>query len=158
LKKTKQVLIKLSATGLGLGYIPFAPGTFGTVLGVLICLLFKEGGPWLYIVFTLIFIAASIGVSEAAEDIFGEHDSRKIVIDEIAGYLVTMIFIPSRLDLFIIGFVAFRFFDILKPFPVGYLDKKVKGGLGVVLDDVAAGVYANLTLWGYILIRGLIER
>ena len=143
---------------MGLGYIPFASGTFGTILGVLICLLFKEVNPWLYIVFTIIFIAASIGISGAAENIFGEHDSRKVVIDEMAGYLVTMALMPSRLDLFVIGFVVFRFFDILKPFPVGYLDKQVKGGMGVVLDDVAAGVYANLTLWGYILIRGLIER
>ena len=158
MKKTKEFLIKVAATGFGIGYLPFAPGTFGTILGVPLCLLFKEGGPWLYIVFTLVFILVSIGISGAAENIFGEHDSRRVVIDEIAGYLVTMIFIPSRLDLFVIGFIAFRVFDILKPFPVGYIDRRMKGGIGVVLDDVAAGVYANFTLWGYILVRGLIER
>lgn len=158
MKKTKEFLIKVAATGFGIGYLPFAPGTFGTILGVPLCLLFKEGGPWLYIAFVLAFILASIVISGAAEDIFCVHDSRRVVIDEIAGYLVTMVFIPSRLDLFVIGFIAFRFFDILKPFPVGYIDRRMKGGIGVVLDDVAAGVYANFTLWGYILVRGLIER
>ena len=130
------------------------PGTFGTVLGVGICLLLNLGGIPVYIAGVVIIGIAAIKISGDANALFGEHDSRKIVIDEIVGYLVAMLFIPASVEYLAAGFVAFRLFDILKPYPAGMVDKKVGGGLGVVLDDVIAGVYTNIVLWAVIIVRG----
>jgi len=134
------------AAGLGLGYIPFAPGTWGTLLGVAIFFAIADVNPVFYFTTVLIFIIISIWISGRAAFYLGEKDPSRVVIDEIVGYLVTMAFhSPSIVGMFV-GFILFRFFDILKPFPVSWFDKNVHGGTGIVLDDVMAGVYANLTL------------
>ena len=138
--------VTVFATGLGLGYLPLVPGTFGTLLGIPICLLFYRGGWIVYVVGTLVLIAAGVWAADRADRIFGVHDSRKIVVDEICGFLVTMALVVPGVLTIGIGFVLFRFFDIVKPFPVGYLDRKLPGGWGVMLDDIAAGVYANILL------------
>ncbi len=145
-------LIKLFATGLGLGYIPKLPGTAGSVLGIVLVWIFAplSFGLYLSVVVTLTIIA--IWISDQAEGIFQEKDSQKIVIDEVVGVLVTFIAVPLTGLTAVIGFVLFRFFDIVKPPPIRQ-SQKLKGGLGVVIDDVAAGVFANIVL--QVLIRVL---
>jgi len=139
-------LVTVIATGFGFGYAPLIPGTIGTLVGIPICLLLNLGGWIVYVSGTLALSAAGVWLAGRADRVFGVHDSQKIVIDEICGFLVTMaLVIPGPLTIGI-GFAAFRLFDIVKPFPAGYLDRNVPGGMGVMLDDIAAGVYANITL------------
>ncbi len=153
-----EFLIKAAATGLGLGYMPLIPGTFGTLLGIPVCLLLSVGGRIVYVSGTIILSAAGIWVADRADRLFEVHDSRKIVIDEICGFLVTMAFVPLSLLTVGAGFFLFRLFDIVKPFPVGWCDRNVQGGLGVMSDDLLAGIYANLSLWVFLGVRELAYR
>lgn len=148
----KKLAIFLS-TGAYIGKIPVAPGTFGTLWGVV--------GAWLISGLTLegralatfLVIAVSIWASGKASKAFGKHDHPSIVADEISGYLVSFFMLPFTLSNAILIFILFRFFDIVKPYPAGMLDKQLKGGTGIVLDDLAAGVYANISahalIWLY---------
>ncbi len=136
------LFIKLLATWGGSGYSPFASGTAGTLAAIpfYICL---AGLPLpLYLLTLTAFFFLACWASGKAEIIFEEKDSGKIVIDEVIGYLVTMTAIPCDWRYIIAGFLLFRFFDIVKPPPANWFDQKLKNGYGVVLDDVAAGVYA----------------
>ena len=136
------------ATGLGSGYCPFAPGTAGTAMGILFFLGFSQFSPLLYLLTLIAFIFLSAWIAEGGENIFGKKDAPPIVIDEIAGFLVAMLWIPFSWLNVGIGFFLFRLFDILKPFPARLIDKKLPGGWGIVLDDIAAGLYANIILQG----------
>ena len=137
---------KLLATGFGSGYAPGAPGTAGTVVGVLLYLLLAYL-PWpVYLLFLLVFTATAVYLAGEAEVIFGQKDHPCIVIDEVVGFLWTMFCVPSTIPGVILGFILFRFFDIVKPFPVRLLQDKLPGGYGVVGDDVLAGIYSNLAL------------
>ena len=134
------------ATGFGVGYSPIAPGTLGTLIAIPIYY-FLSGIPSPLYEITLIgFFFLSVWISENAEIFFEKKDDQRIVIDEIVGFLITMLWVPKTLPFIIMGFFLFRFFDILKPFPIRRMERKLKGGFGVVLDDVAAGVYANIVL------------
>lgn len=134
------------STGLGVGYIPFAPGTFGTLWGVLLFYL-SRNFPWqLTAGAILLFILLSVYCAQQAEEIFGGHDSSRIVIDEIAGYLTAVIAIPFSLKTMILAFLLFRLFDIAKPYPIRLIDRRWGGGWGVVMDDILAGVFSNLCL------------
>ena len=97
---------------------------------------------------TLLFIFFAVYIADAAEKILKQNDPNCIVIDEIAGMMVTLIGLPFNLTTIVLGFILFRILDILKPFPIRHLDKRIPGGLGVVADDVAAGVIAHLLLRG----------
>jgi phosphatidylglycerophosphatase A len=134
------------ATGFGVGYSPIAPGTLGTLVAILVYYFLSEIPPPLYEITLIGFFFLSVWVSENAERLFGKKDDQRIVIDEMIGFLITMLWVPKTLLFVIIGFFLFRFFDILKPFPIRRLEKGFKGGFGVVLDDVVAGVYANILL------------
>lgn len=124
------------------------PGTYGTLWGVLLFYLGRHW-PWtVWVPFTLGFILFSVFVSHFAELELGSHDHACIVIDEVAGYLVTVLALPFSWITAILAFVLFRLFDILKPPPVRQIDRGVGGAWGVVLDDVAAGVLAHLVLRG----------
>jgi phosphatidylglycerophosphatase A len=138
--------ILLLATGFGVGYSPVAPGTLGTLVAILIYYFLSEISPPLYEITLIGFFFLSVWVSENAERFFRKKDDQRIVIDEIIGFLTTMLWVPKTIRFVIIGFFLFRFFDILKPFPIRRLEKGFKGGFGVVLDDVVAGVYANIVL------------
>jgi len=141
-----NLFIKLLATWGGSGYSPVASGTAGTLAAIpfYICL---AGLPLpLYLLTMAAFFFLACWVSGKAETIFQEKDSGKIVIDEVVGYLVTMTALPLDWRYIVAGFFLFRFFDIVKPPPAGWFDRKLKNGYGVVLDDVAAGVYAWLCL------------
>ncbi|HWI54292.1 MAG TPA: phosphatidylglycerophosphatase A [Desulfobacteria bacterium] len=131
-------IITLLASGLGLGLIPWAPGTFGTLIGVILAILVPDN---IYLVSALCI--TGIWAANEGEKIFEEHDSPKIVIDEIAGFLIAAYNMQG--GYLIAAFILFRFFDILKPFPVKQL-QNLPGGLGVMADDIAAGVMTNIIL------------
>jgi len=134
------------ATGFGVGYSPIAPGTLGTLIAIPVYYFLSNISSPLYEITLIGFFFLSVWISENAEIFLGKKDDQRIVIDEIMGFLVTMLWVPKTAILMVIGFFLFRFFDILKPFPIRHLEKKLKGGYGVVLDDVMAGVYANIAL------------
>lgn len=139
-------LIIFLSTGAFSGYCPVMPGTAGTVVGIALYFLLSSFSVPLYIATTILFVFFSIWISGKAEQLFNKKDPPFVVIDEIAGYLVTMAtFHPDRLYL-ICGFILFRIMDIIKPYPAGLINRKIKGGAGIVLDDVVAGIYANLIL------------
>ncbi len=139
-------LITLLATGFGSGWVPFAPGTAGTLVGVFICLLCLPM-PWiLRLLFVLALLALSLYVAGQAEKIYQKKDDQRIVIDEIIGLQITMLPVAINGLNLCAGFVLFRIFDILKPFPVRNL-QELPGGWGIVADDVAAGIYAGAVMW-----------
>jgi phosphatidylglycerophosphatase A len=141
-----EKLITFLATGFGSGLAPFAPGTMGTLVGVVICLLCLPL-PWpMRLLIVIALSALSIYVSGRAEKIYQKKDDQRIVIDEIIGLQITMLPVAINVLNLFAGFVLFRIFDILKPFPIGNL-QRLPGGWGVVIDDVAAGIYAGLVLW-----------
>ncbi|MHB8173341.1 MAG: phosphatidylglycerophosphatase A family protein [Nitrospirota bacterium] len=148
---TDKIVIAI-ASGLGAGYFPFAPGTAGSAAGVLVAFLFiifsglNIFSGLIYALLTILVFAVGVWSAGRAEVIYGEKDCGKIVIDEIAGILVTLYLIPYDWRWLLAGFILFRLFDITKPFPARRIDQRVKGGWGVMLDDVAAGIYANIAL------------
>jgi phosphatidylglycerophosphatase A len=144
--KFRERAVIFLATGLYIGTVPFAPGTFGSLIGLPIVFLLSRLNLLLSASCILLFIFFAIGIASAAEKILKQKDPAKIVIDEIAGLMVTLMGMPFNLGTAIAGFIIFRAFDILKPFPIRALENKVSGGSGVVLDDVLAGIYANLIL------------
>lgn len=127
------------------GYSPIAPGTLGTLVGIPICIILSLNGHKAYIIFLILFFILGVRISSLAEIIFNEHDSRKIIIDEIAGFLITMLFIPLEIKFVILGFILFRIMDIWKPAPISHL-QKLPGGLGIMADDIMAGIYSNIIL------------
>jgi phosphatidylglycerophosphatase A len=140
-----EKLIKLLATGFGSGLVPFVPGTMGTLVGVVICFLCLPLPPILRLLFVLTLLALSFYVAGQAEKIYHKKDDQRIVIDEIVGFQVTMLPVAITVLHLCVGFVLFRVFDILKPFPINNL-QRLPGGWGVVIDDVGAGIYAGAVL------------
>ena len=133
------------ASGFGAGYAPIAPGTAGTLVAIPIFLVLSSIPFPLYELTILTFFFFASWISGEAQRSWGRKDHPRIVIDEIMGYLITMLWLPRTILFIILGFLLFRFFDIVKPPPIRILER-VKGGYGVVLDDVLAGIYANIIL------------
>jgi len=138
--------IVIAATWFGTGLSPFAPGTMGTLGAIPFYLALAQLPLGLYAVTVTAFSVFSCWVSGQGEREFGERDPGKIVIDEVAGFLVTMAAVPCSWKTLTAGFVLFRFFDICKIPPAGYFDRRIKNGFGVVLDDIVAGAYSCMTL------------
>ncbi|GGZ12282.1 MULTISPECIES: phosphatidylglycerophosphatase A family protein [Shewanella] len=138
--------IHFLALGFGSGLAAIAPGTFGTLAAVPLYLLLSLLPLSTYVIVTLIVCVAGIYICDKTCRDLGVHDHKAIVWDEVAGYLLTMLAAPVGWQWPLIGFVLFRFFDILKPWPIRWLDRNVKGGLGVMADDILAGVVACLVL------------
>ncbi|MGR8980745.1 MAG: phosphatidylglycerophosphatase A family protein [Gammaproteobacteria bacterium] len=134
------------AFGFGSGLSKIAPGTFGTLAAIPVYLLFVQTGIWGYSLLTLAATIAGIRLCGIASEKLGEHDYKGIVWDEIAGYLITLWLVPCTWQTVIVGFILFRIFDIAKPWPIKWIDQKVHGGLGIMLDDVLAGVIAGALL------------
>jgi len=134
------------ATGFGVGYSPVAPGTLGTLVAIPVYYFLSNISSPIYEITLIGFFFLSVWISENAEIFFGKKDDQRIVIDEMMGFLITMLWVPKTMRFIIIGFLLFRFFDILKPFPIRRLERRLKGGFGVVWDDVMAGVYGNIIL------------
>jgi len=138
-------LILLFATGFGAGFSPIVPGTMGTLMAIPIYYFLSPIISPFYELTLFAFFFFSSWVAGQAERYWEKKDDRRIVIDEIMGFLITMLWVPKSTLFIAGGFILFRFFDILKPFPIRHLEH-VKSGFGVVLDDVLAGVYANIVL------------
>jgi len=139
--------IHLLALGFGSGAIPKAPGTFGTVIGVLFYIPMSYLNTPVYLLLVAFMFVAGIYICGKTAKDFGVHDHGAIVWDEVVGYLVTMAFVPFSWIAVVVGFILFRIFDIWKPWPINLLDEKVHGGLGIMLDDVIAGLFAMVGMF-----------
>jgi phosphatidylglycerophosphatase A len=136
----------LLATWWGVGFCPRAPGTAGTLAAIPLVLLLSLLPVGLYFLCVLGIASLACWVAGEAERIFQEQDCQRIVIDEVVGLLVTMAALPPQWPYLLAGFLFFRAFDIIKPPPIRFLERKIKGGYGVVLDDMLAGIYAHIAL------------
>ncbi|MEZ5543179.1 MAG: phosphatidylglycerophosphatase A [Pseudomonadota bacterium] len=134
--------LDLLALGFGSGLLPKAPGTAGTAVGIPCYLLLQPLAPAWYLVVTAALFALGVAACAHAARGLGVHDHPAIVWDEIVGYLVTMTLAPAGWQWIAVGFVLFRLFDILKPWPIRWFDRRVHGGLGIMLDDLVAGLCA----------------
>lgn len=128
------------------GLSPRAPGTVGTLGAIPLAILLMYLGSIPHMIFVLVGLPIAIVACELYQKSKGGHDRQEIVIDEVFGYLITMTWLPLTWQSLVMGFLLFRILDIRKPFPIGLIDKKVKGGLGVMADDVVAGMIANFLL------------
>ena len=148
----KQKTVMFLATGCYIGNISFAPGTFGSVLGLLLCFFLSKIDFSIAVLLTLIFILSAIWIAGEAEKILGEEDPGCIVIDEIAGIILTLSGLPFNITSMTVGFLIFRVLDIWKPYPIRLLENKFSGGIGIVLDDVVAGILSNVILRVFIIV------
>lgn len=150
-KKVFQDPCYFIAFGFGSGLLPYAPGTWGTVAGILLYMLWPISSLWVYLAFLLIIFAIGVVVSEKVTQDLGEQDYPGIVWDEVVGYWVTMFAVPRSWIWMGLGFVLFRMLDIWKPRPIRDIDAHLHGGWGIMLDDVLAGVMAcvimHLIVW-----------
>ncbi|WP_422139849.1 phosphatidylglycerophosphatase A [Endozoicomonas sp. ALC020] len=134
------------AFGLGSGLSPVAPGTFGTVAAIPFYLMFQYLPLWNYFLVLVVSIILGIWLCGKTSKDLGVHDHPGIVWDEFVGYWITMLAAPRGWEWVLVGFILFRIFDIWKPWPIGWLDKRVHGGLGIMIDDIVAGIFALVCL------------
>ncbi len=134
------------ATGVFVGRVPFAPGTFGSLLALPLGALLARLDSWMAVIGVAAFLVPAMWAAGRAEALLGCQDAPAIVVDEIAGMLIALVGLPFTGFNAAAGFAVFRVMDIFKPFPAGWIDASMHGGVGIVLDDVVAGVYANLVL------------
>jgi phosphatidylglycerophosphatase A len=131
------------AFGFGSGLAAKMPGTFGTLAALpLVVMLSHFSSFSVYLIVTILVSVLGIWICGKTAEDMGVHDDSSIVWDEVAGMLVTMVAVPLSWQTVLVGFMLFRFFDILKPWPISYLDKHVHGGFGIMIDDVLAGLFA----------------
>ncbi len=132
------------------GFFPYAPGTVGSIAGFIIyAVLLRLLNPYEYMIICLFVFIAGVYYSSKAEKLMGVKDPSPVVIDEVLGYFVTMMggfWTPFSIPYALVGLGLFRLFDILKPFPVRYIDKKIAGGFGIMLDDVVAAIFSAIIL------------
>jgi phosphatidylglycerophosphatase A len=138
--------VHLLAFGFGSGLSPKAPGTVGTLVAIPLYLLLVQLSLPLYLAAIMLAFIAGIWLCGRTAHDLGVHDHGGIVWDEFVGFWITMILVPLTWYWVLAGFIAFRVFDIFKPFPIGWLDRKIGGGLGIMIDDVIAGLYAALVI------------
>ena len=134
------------AFGFGSGLAKKMPGTMGTLAAIPVYLAFIGTNFWVYSALTILVAVTGIWICESAAKRLGEHDYGGIVWDEVAGFLITMWWVPFSWSAVLFGFILFRIFDIVKPWPIKWIDQKVDGGLGIMLDDVLAGILAAVVL------------
>ena len=142
----KKTSTELWVTWFGCGRSPKAPGTVGTLGAIPFVLSLAQLGPIPYMVITYVLILVSIPVINSYQKATGTEDSSRVVIDEVAGFLITMTWLPMGWKSLALGFLFFRILDIWKPWLIGRLDRSLKGGLGVMADDIVAGMVANIGL------------
>ena len=137
------------ATWFGVGYLPKIPGTWASAAALppAYLIVLWGGAYWLAISSGIIFVIG-VWVSSRTASILEKSDPSEVVIDEIVGQWITLLFVPFSIYVYLAGFFLFRLFDIWKPWPIYLIDGKMKNGLGIMLDDVVAGIYAGTTLWG----------
>jgi|SRR5712671_2059096 len=139
--------IHILAFGFGAGLSPRAPGTAGTLLAVPLIMFIGSFGWTTHAIVTVLLCVSGVYICGASATKLGVHDHRGIVWDEIAGFAITMLPVPLTWYWLISGFLLFRFFDIVKPWPIREADHSLKGGLGIMLDDIIAGVFAGVVLY-----------
>ncbi|MFP3869494.1 MAG: phosphatidylglycerophosphatase A [Syntrophobacteria bacterium] len=142
----KDDLVVFLATGFFSGFLPRIPGTWGTFAAIPVVMLAHQADRQVQLLSAVLFVGAAVWISGKAEILLGGRDPGPIVIDEMCGFVITLLWLPLTLWTISLGFVLFRCFDILKPPPIGSLERRLRGGWGVVMDDVAAGIYANVSL------------
>ena len=144
-----NILVKFLVTGFYSGKIKYMPGTFGTLVGVLIFQLISLNSLLnnIFLLLILFFLSLLLLNYSYKESIFLNKDDKSIVIDEIFGYLIFMIFFENNLINLLVGFILFRFFDIFKPFPISLIDKNIKNSFGVMFDDVIAALFSGVGLF-----------
>lgn len=134
--------IHFTACGFGAGAAAYAPGTWGTLVGIPFYIVMSSLSVPVYVLICFIMYVVGVWLCGRTAHDFGVHDHPGIVWDEVVGYLVTMIAVPSGWSWIILGFILFRIFDIVKPWPIRVIDRGVEGGTGIMLDDVLAGLFA----------------
>lgn len=145
-----KTVIKMLSTFFYLGYTPLIPGTIGSLGGLLFYLMVKYNTA-LYIVSLVVLIILALLVINKAEKHFGRKDARPIVIDEAIGMMIALLFVPQEPVLIVFAFIAFRLFDIVKPFPIKWAETR-KSPWGVLLDDIIAGIYTNLATQAFFIL------
>ncbi|MFA6056319.1 MAG: phosphatidylglycerophosphatase A [Thermodesulfovibrionales bacterium] len=142
-----KILKNIATLGF-VGYLPVAPGTWGSLLSAVFVAFLNPSSAVQAILIVIGFVIGTIS-STVAERVIGQTDSGHIVIDEFIGFLVSVVYLPQTYGYFIAAFFLFRFFDILKPFPIRQAERALKGGFGIMTDDVLAGIYTNaiLQIW-----------
>jgi phosphatidylglycerophosphatase A len=151
IRNSANTVLTFIATIGFLGYIPFAPGTIGSLFALALFLL-ADLSPYAH--FTVIIAGTLLGIyaSTVAEKRLNEKDSKKIIIDEFIGFYVSVFSLPKTLGILIASFLLFRFFDILKPLFISKLEKTLSNGLGIMADDILAGIYTNIVLQMWLLV------
>lgn len=146
LNRFHEIFVKVFASGVGAGYVPRISGTIGSLVGLLVYYPLRDT--------KMLVVAAAVAslflgtlLAGEAEKVWRTKDCPKIVVDEIAGQLVTLLFVPYSFTLMVVGFILFRIMDILKPFPARWAQDNLPGGFGVMGDDAVAGVQAGFLLW-----------
>ncbi|MBA6347326.1 phosphatidylglycerophosphatase A [Colwellia sp. BRX8-9] len=132
--------IHFLALGFGSGLLPKAPGTYGTLAAIPLYLLLAPTSVSTYLAIVIIMSIAGIYICGKAAEDAGVPDHGAIVWDEIVGFLITMFLVPLTWQSIVVGFILFRIFDIFKPWPISYVDKNLHGGLGIMVDDILAGL------------------
>lgn len=140
------------ASGFHSGFFPFAPGTVGSAVAIPIYLALQRGGPLVLAAGVVVSAVAGIVSANIAEKFFAKKDPSPVVIDEIAGMLLTMLMVPFSWGALLVGFLLFRLSDIVKPFPARRLER-LPGGWGIVVDDLVAAAYANVALHALVYLR-----
>jgi phosphatidylglycerophosphatase A len=143
-------LIKLFASGLYTGYVPAASGTLGSAIALPFYFIPGFESPLILGFILLLVFGLGIKASSIMEKRYG-HDPAEVTIDEVAGMWITLFLLPKTILVVLIAFIVFRFFDIIKPFPARIFDT-MHGGIGIMMDDVVAGIYANITIQIFLLI------
>ncbi len=136
------------AFGFGSGAMPIAPGTFGTLIAIPFYLIMRPLPPIYYLIMLIVIIVASTWLCDKVSRDIDVHDHQGMCLDEIVGFLVTMYGAPIGTKWIILGFLLFRLFDIFKPWPIRFIDKQIHGGVGIIFDDVLAGVYSLIIIHG----------
>jgi phosphatidylglycerophosphatase A len=135
--------VHLLALGFGSGLAPKMPGTFGTLAALPVVVLLSYYASFsVYLIVTILVSIVGVRICGRTAEDMGVHDDSSIVWDEVAGMMITMLAVPLSWQTLLVGFLLFRLFDILKPWPISYLDKHVHGGFGIMIDDVLAGFFA----------------
>lgn len=134
------------ALGFGSGLSGFMPGTMGSLVGLPFVFIAANFNHWILATMAILFCVAGVPICAKTADDMNVHDHGSIVWDEIAGIAITFLWIPFSWKAAVIGFVLFRLFDILKPWPIGFIDKYMSGGIGIMLDDIIAGAMACVSL------------
>ena len=152
----KNDIVVFLATGFFTGFLPTMPGTWGTFAGIPLVIISHRLTSIMQVIFTVVFVTFAAYIAGRAEILFADRDARPIVIDEMVGFLITLLWLPLNFLTLCLGFVLFRLFDIVKPPPIGILEKRLHGGWGIVLDDVLAGVFANVTVRLLLIVAGIL--